>query len=62
MASGVFRHGVLIGPDRYKLVCHGDGKTATVSVTAQDTIYSLRNNGKSDAVAQQKGATRPGTR
>jgi spermidine synthase len=48
MASGVFRHGTLIGPDRYKVVEHEDGKTTTVSVTTFDTIYSLRNNGKSD--------------
>jgi len=55
MASGVFRHGVLIGPDRYKLVAHEDGKTTTVSVTMQDTIYSLRNNGKSDGSLNSKG-------
>jgi predicted membrane-bound spermidine synthase len=55
MASGVFRHGVLIGPDRYKLVSHEDGKTTTVSVTTQDTIFSLRNNGKSDGSLNSKG-------
>ena len=55
MASGVFRHGVLIGPDRYKLVHHEDGKTTTVSVTMQDSTYSLRNNGKSDGSLNSKG-------
>ena len=48
MASGVYRHGTLIGPDRYELVRHEDGKTTTVSVTRDGTVYSLRNNGKSD--------------
>ncbi|MGH8742348.1 MAG: hypothetical protein ACREUN_15615, partial [Burkholderiales bacterium] len=48
MASGVFRQGVLIDPDRYKLVQHEDGKTTTVSVTLEGTTFSLRNNGKSD--------------
>jgi len=48
MASGVYRHGVLIGPDKYKVVTHEDGKTTTVSVTQHETLYSLRNNGKSD--------------
>jgi SAM-dependent methyltransferase len=48
MASGVYRQGVLIDPDRYKLVQHEDGKTTTVSVTLEGTTFSLRNNGKSD--------------
>ena len=48
MASGVYRHGTLIGADRYELVRHEDGKTSTVSVTKEGTVYSLRNNGKSD--------------
>jgi len=48
MASGVYRHGVLISPQTYKVVQHEDGKTTTVSVTMHDTLYSLRNNGKSD--------------
>jgi len=48
MSSGVYRHGVLISPDKYKVVQYEDGKTTTVSVTMHETLYSLRNNGKSD--------------
>jgi SAM-dependent methyltransferase len=48
MASGVYRHGTLITPDKYDLLRYEDGKTSTVSVTRFEGTYSLRNNGKSD--------------
>ena len=48
MASGVYRQGALIKEERYSLVHYEDGKTTTVSVTVDEGVYSLRNNGKSD--------------
>ncbi|MDF3009391.1 MAG: Spermine synthase [Burkholderiales bacterium] len=54
MASGVYRHGKLIHPDRDNLVRHEDGKTSTVSVTVRDMVVSLRNNGKSDGSLNSK--------
>ncbi|MGQ0544407.1 MAG: fused MFS/spermidine synthase [Betaproteobacteria bacterium] len=61
MASGVYRHGVLIDPGQYQLLHHEDGKTTTVSITVHRTTYSLRNNGKSDGSAESDpGASRTG--
>jgi predicted membrane-bound spermidine synthase len=48
MASGVYRLGILMDPQRNKIVHYEDGKTSTVSVTQDKTVLSLRNNGKSD--------------
>jgi spermidine synthase len=47
MASGVYRQGHLI-PDRQAVKLHLDGKTATVSVTADPQLLTLRTNGKPD--------------
>ena len=55
MASGVYRHGTLISPERTKLVQHEDGKTTTVSVTSAGSAFSLRNNGKSDGSLNKEG-------
>jgi spermidine synthase len=50
MGSGVYRTGVLNGPDELKMLYHRDGKTASVSCFLQnDGIISLRTNGKPDA-------------
>jgi hypothetical protein len=48
MASGVFRHGVLLNKQREQVYFQRDGKTATVSVTGSARHLSLRTNGKSD--------------
>ncbi len=51
MASGVYRHAHLIGEkDAVKLQI--DGKTATISVTGDDKIVSLRTNGKTDGAVR----------
>jgi spermidine synthase len=49
MASGVYRLGTLLDKQRDKLVFQADGKTATVSLTTNGEIVSLRTNGKIDA-------------
>jgi spermidine synthase len=54
MASGVFRLGTLLGP-RDKVLLQIDGKTATVSVTAEGDAIALRTNGKSDAAIRMHG-------
>jgi predicted membrane-bound spermidine synthase len=48
MASGVFRHGVLLDKRRNQVLFQEDGKTATVSVTGNSQQRSLRTNGKPD--------------
>jgi predicted membrane-bound spermidine synthase len=48
MASGVYRLGQLIDPQRTRILHYEDGKTSTVSITQNKTVLSLRNNGKSD--------------
>jgi spermidine synthase len=47
MASGVYRQGQLID-ERQAVKLHLDGKTATVSVTADPVLLTLRTNGKPD--------------
>jgi predicted membrane-bound spermidine synthase len=55
MASGVFRLGTLLNPERDKVLLQIDGKTATVSVTAEGDALALRTNGKSDAAIRIGG-------
>ncbi len=59
MASGVYRLGILMDPNRYRMLHHEDGKTTTVSVALDKTILSLRNNGKSDGSLNTDPAGRP---
>jgi spermidine synthase len=59
MASGVYRLGTLMNPNRYTLLRHEDGKTTTVSVTADGAVLSLRNNGKSDGSLNTDPAGQP---
>ena len=56
MASGVYRHGVLLKAREERIAHHEDGKTTTVTVTVNEHGYSLRNNGKSDGSFHIKGA------
>ncbi len=50
MGSGVFRLGILAGPDTNRLLYHKDGKTATISAFLDSSgLLSIRTNGKSDA-------------
>ncbi|MCW5590821.1 MAG: hypothetical protein KIS74_01875 [Burkholderiales bacterium] len=49
MASGVFRTGTFLDPQRAKVDFHEDGKTATISVTSVGTFRAIRTNGKPDA-------------
>ena len=50
MASGVYRNGSLIDPEKYRIMYHKDGKTATVSLSfSSNGILSIRTNGKPDA-------------
>jgi spermidine synthase len=53
MASGVYRRGHLLDPQAVKL--HVDGKTASVSVTGDAQILTLRTNGKADGAARIDG-------
>ena len=59
MASGVYRLGILMDPNRYRMLHHEDGKTTTVSVTTEKTVLSLRNNGKSDGSLNSDPAGHP---
>jgi predicted membrane-bound spermidine synthase len=49
MASGVFRRGEFLNPATTRLEFHKDGKTATISVTANGSFRAIRTNGKPDA-------------
>jgi spermidine synthase len=50
MASGVYRHGVLLVPGRSQMLYHRDGKTATVNLMQfEGSLVSIITNGKSDA-------------
>ena len=55
MASGVYRHGVLLDRSKHELLLHEDGKTATVSVTRSEDVRSLRTNGKPEAAVRMTG-------
>lgn len=49
MSSGVYRDGVANLNENESLLFHKDGMTASVSVTDDDGIFSIKTNGKSDA-------------
>ena len=50
MGSGVYRSGDFTAPDKWKLLYHKDGKTATVSnFLANNGMLTIRTNGKTDA-------------
>jgi len=50
MASGVYRLGTLLTPDKFDIIFHQDGKTATVDLTqGKDGVVGIRTNGKVDA-------------
>jgi predicted membrane-bound spermidine synthase len=53
MASGVYRHAHLLREDSVRL--HIDGKTATVSLTGNDEVLTLRTNGKADGAVRMDG-------
>jgi spermidine synthase len=55
MASGVYRDGVLMNPKDQQTLFHRDGKTATVSITKESNMLSIRTNGKVDAGIQIDG-------
>jgi predicted membrane-bound spermidine synthase len=48
MASGVYRDGEILQSSQ-KVAYHRDGKTATISMTTESSVLSLRSNGKTDA-------------
>jgi predicted membrane-bound spermidine synthase len=48
-ASGVFRSGAASLPANHQVIYHRDGKTATVDVLDNQSVRSIRTNGKSDA-------------
>jgi spermidine synthase len=53
MASGVYRHGVLLVPGRSQMLYHRDGKTATVNLMQfEGRLVSILTNGKSDAAVR----------
>ena len=54
MASGVYRHAHLLR-DASVVRLHDDGKTATISVTGDDKMLTLRTNGKADGAARLDG-------
>jgi spermidine synthase len=54
MASGVYRLGRLL-PETQTVFMQRDGKTATISVTGDDTGIALRTNGKSDGAIHVHG-------
>ncbi|MFL5582886.1 MAG: spermidine synthase [Gemmatimonadaceae bacterium] len=61
LSSGVYRRGNLVAPDRYKVVFHEDGRTATVSGrrTASGT-RTITTNGKPDASLDTSWLLPPG--
>jgi spermidine synthase len=59
MSSGVFRTGHFLDPATASVPFYRDGKTATVSVTAERSMLSLRTNGKPDAGVQMRDGARP---
>jgi spermidine synthase len=54
MTSGVYRVGRLL-PESQRVFMQLDGKTATISVTGDDTGIALRTNGKSDGALRLRG-------
>ena len=59
MASGVFRHGTFLDPTTQKVEFYRDGKTATISVTSDGGLRSIRTNGKPDAGIQMDASRMP---
>ena len=55
MASGVFRLGLLLDERRTTVELQRDGKTATISVTRDEQLLSLRTNGKVDGAVRIDG-------
>jgi spermidine synthase len=49
IGSGVYRFGTIDTPADRKPLYHQDGKTATISVKAADTVHVIATNGKPDA-------------
>ena len=49
MASGVYREGKLLSSKDTEIIYQKDGKTATISVSVNPGIMSIRTNGKVDA-------------
>ncbi len=58
MASGVFRFGEFLTPDRSKVLFYEDGKTATVSVVETEGFVEIRTNGKTDAAVSMRDSSR----
>ena len=55
MASGVYRHGMLLPSEHVSVPFHKDGKTATVDIVKlSDGSMSIRTNGKVDAAIQME--------
>jgi spermidine synthase len=54
MASGVYRRGELLHKQTDTVLLHLDGKTATISLTDNGEMVSVRTNGKSDGAIQLK--------
>lgn len=60
MGSGVYRQGIMTTPDRWRLLYHKDGKTATVSnFLSDDGVMSIRTNGKPDASVMAMSGAEP---
>jgi spermidine synthase len=49
LASGIYRNGVFLDAAQNEVVFYRDGKTATVAVTRNGSLVSIRTNGKTDA-------------
>ena len=58
MASGVFRRTTLLSPVDAEVIDHRDGKTATIHLTQQQGLLSIRTNGKVDASVFASAGTR----
>jgi hypothetical protein len=59
MASGVFRHGSFLDPKVSRVEFYKDGRTATISVTSDGSLRSIRTNGKPDAGIQMNPTKLP---
>lgn len=59
MASGVFRSGRFMDPASASVVWYRDGKTATISVTKEQSVLAIRTNGKPDASVELVDRNRP---
>jgi len=59
LASGVFRYRWAQLPESTRVLSYKDGKTASISLVAQGTSYTISTNGKPDAtIEMDPGATR----